>query len=49
MRIDTRKLLGTIIGVAAFAMMVIALTYAYYTWKSEETLVIAESVTVIIP
>ena len=34
---DKRKLLGTIIGILLFALCVTGISYAYYSWKSNET------------
>lgn len=34
---ETRKILGTIIGVLAFIALVAGLTYAWFTWFSENT------------
>ena len=39
MRIDKRKLFGTLLGTIAFAVMLLAVSYAYYTWKSTDTVV----------
>jgi len=35
MDIDTRKLIGTIVGGIAFICCIIFMTYAWYTWRSE--------------
>ena len=36
---DKRKLFGTILGIIMFALTIISITYAYYSWKSSETTV----------
>ena len=34
---DKRKLFGTILGLILFSLTIISITYAYYSWKSENT------------
>ena len=36
---NKRKIIGTIIGIAIWCFCLIFFTYAYYTWKSENTLI----------
>lgn len=37
--VDTRKLIGTIVGSIAFICCIIFMTYAFYTWRSENLVV----------
>ena len=39
-RFKDRKTWGTVIGIAIYVLCIIFLTYAFYTWRSEETEVV---------
>ena len=36
---DKRKLFGTILGLIMFALTIVSITYAYYSWRSSNTIV----------
>ena len=36
-KMDKRKFWGSILGTTMFLVMLLGLTYAYYTWRSSDT------------
>lgn len=40
---EKRKIYGTIIGVAAFVAFIVGITYAWFTWNSNDTILSGES------
>ena len=42
-KLETRKILGTIVGVLAFIALVAGLTYAWFTWVSGNTIIAGTS------